>query len=128
MLDTLVRRLWTGGKGVPVRLAAWWMDATTGVSEKPTRGGRHDRKNLMRDFIIATTINAIHDVTDLPYDFDEPSKPGRTVRTACHSVAERLSMPYATVRSIWWKNRSSVAKGREAGYIPPARKRQRRIS
>ena len=128
VLDTLARRLWTGGKGLPPKLTAWWLDATTGVTKKPSRGGRHDRSNTMRDAIIVTTINAIHDVTDLPYDFDETSKPGRAPRTACHSVAERLGKSYATVRSIWRKSRFLVDHAREIGRIPPARKRQRRTS
>ena len=104
VLEFLLRRLWTTGRPVPRVLVAWWMNATTGVIEKPIRGGRHDRRNIFRDRIIATIVNMVRQVTDLPYEFDETSyKRGRAPRTACHSVAERLDMPFATVRTIWRK-------------------------
>ena len=97
-----------------------------GVTTKPIRGGEHDRKNQMRDVIIAATVNMVHHVTDLPYEFDETSKPGRVPRTACHSVAERLGMPFNTVRTIWRKNRDDVDLARGDGGVPPARGRRRR--
>lgn len=128
VLDMFVRRQWTSGKPLPIETAVWWLDATTGVTKKPIRDGKRDRRNLMRDSIIAMTINTIHDVTDLPYEFDEPSKPGREPRTACHLVAERLGMPYHTVRSIFENQRPSMIKARKNGRLPPARKRRRRTS
>ena len=118
--------LWTNGKPVPPTLVEWWMDFTMGVIKKPIRGGRHDRKSQARDVIIAATVNMVHHVTDLPSEFDETSKPGRTPRTACHSVAERLGMPFNTVRTIWRNNRDYVDLARGDGGVPQARGRRRR--
>ena len=103
----------------------WWMDKTTGVINKKHHGKKQTRKNLMRDVLIAETVSMIHDVTDLPYEFDAP-KSGGEPWTACHSVAKRLGMPYATVRSIWRKNRVYGDLAREEGLSPAARKRRRR--
>ena len=125
VLEVFVREMWINGKDMPPTLIAWWMDKTTGVIKKPRHGGKQTRKNLMRDVLIAETVSAIHDVTDLPYEFDAP-KSGGDPWTACHSVAKRLGMPYATVRSIWRKNRVYGDHAREEGLIPAAQKQRRR--
>ena len=62
--------------------------------------------------MILAAVNGIHDVSGLPYDFDEP-KSGEP-RTACHAVAERLGMPFTTVRTIW-RIESKTASGTEHG-------------
>lgn len=126
VLNRLVPQLWRNEKDVPVEFLKWWMDATTGVSDKPSRSGEHGRRNQMRDLTIVWAVNGIRDVTDLPYDFDEPSEPGRLPRSACHVVAGRLGWTYGKVRSIWRKNRSIVDRTREHGLVPPARARTRR--
>ena len=117
--------MWINGKHMPLTLIAWWMDKTTDVITKRRHGKKQTRKNLMGDVLIAETISMIHDVTDLPYEFDAP-KSGGEPWTACHSVAKRLGMPYDTVRSIWRKNRVYGDSAREEGLSPAARKRRRR--
>ena len=72
VLEVFVHEMWTRGRNVPPTLISWWMDATTGAIKKPRHGGKQTRKNLMRDVLIAATVSAIHDVTDLPYEFDAP--------------------------------------------------------
>ena len=125
VLEVFVREMWTNGRGLRPTLIEWWMNATTGVIKKPTLGGKRTRRNFMRDVVIVATVDAIHEATDLPYEFDEP-KPHRKPRTAGHAVAERLAIPYETIRTIWRKNRLHVDRTREAGRIPVARKRRRR--
>ena len=125
VLEMFVREMWINGKQMPPTLITWWMDKTTGVINKKHHGKKQTRKNLTRDVLIAETVSMIHDVTDLPYEFDAP-KSGGEPWTACHSVAKRLGMPYATVRSIWRKNRVYGDHAREEGLSPAARKRRRR--
>ncbi len=125
VLEVFVREMWTNGRGLRLTLIEWWMNATTGVIQKPSLGGKRTRRNFMRDLLIVATVNAIHEATDLPYEFDEP-KPPRKPRTACHAVAERLAIPYATIRTIWRKSRLHLDRARESGRIPVARKRRRR--
>ena len=125
VLEIFVREMWTNGRNLQLTLIDWWMDATTGMTQKPRHGGKQTRDNFMRDVLIVATVDAIRNVTDLPYEFDEP-KPGEEPRTACHSVAERLSMPYNTVRTIWQNSRFHVDCARNEGLIPAARKRRRR--
>ena len=124
VLHALVPRLWRGKKVVFPALMKWWMDATTGVIVKPKRGGKVVVKNKIRDSVIVVVVNRIRDVSGIPYEFDEP-KFG-TPHTACHVVARRLGMRYATVRSIWRKNRSIVDRARVNGLVPPPRTRKRR--
>ena len=124
VLHALVPRLWRGGKVVFPALIKWWMDVTTGVLVKPKHGGKVVRKNTMRDLSIVAAVNGIRDVSGIPYEFDEPNF--TTPHTACHVVARRLGMPYATVRSIWRKKRSIVGRARAHRLVPPPRARKRR--
>ena len=126
VLDRLVPKLWRNDKVMPDVLLNWSMDNTTDVPDKPSRSGEHGRRNRMRDLTIVWAVNGVRDVTDLPYEFHEPSEPGRMPRTACHVVAERLGWTYGKVLSIWRKNRSIVDRAREHGLVPPARARTRR--
>jgi len=121
-----VPRLRADGRAVPPPLNDWWLDATTGVRQRPKKGGKVSYRNHMRDLSIVTAVNGIRDVTDFPFEFDE-RKSGEP-RSACHVVAEKLGMRYATVRTIWRKNRSIVDRAREHGLVPPGRGRTRRPS
>lgn len=123
VLSRLVPLLWRNKGVMPAVLLEWWMDKTTGIrGDRPRSGG--EGRNQMRDLTIVAAVNGIRDVTDLPYEFDEPS--GREPRTACHVVAERLGWTPERVRSIWRKNRSIVDRARAHGLVPPARPRTRR--
>ena len=124
VLHALVQRLQAKEKDVPPSLTKWWLDATTGNRNKPKQGGRTRHRNAMRDAMIVAAVNGIRNVTDLPYEFDE-RKSGEP-RSACHVVAERLGMRYATVRTIWRNNRPLVERLRELKLLPPERKRTRR--
>ena len=124
VLHALVPRLWLGKKAVFPALIKWWMDATTGVLVKPKRGGKVVWRNRMRDAVIVTAVNGIREVSGIPYEFDEPNF--TTPHTACHVVARRLGMSFATVRSIWRKNKSIVDDARAHGLVPPPRTRKRR--
>ena len=124
VLHVLVPRLRTGGKALPPVLAEWWIDATTGVLAKPDVGGKPVHRNTMRDATIASAVNGIHDVTDLPYEFDATKS--ESPRSACHVVADRLGMRYGTVRTIWLKHRQLVERARLLGLVPPSRPRKRR--
>ena len=125
-LHALVPRLRADGKDVPPALRDWCMDVATGVSKRPKQGGKVKWRNRARDISIVAAVNGIRDVTDLPFEFDEPKS--REPRSACHVVAERLDMKYPTVRTIWRKNRSIVDRAREHGLVPPGRGRTRRPS
>ena len=125
VLSRLVPLLWRNEGVVPAVLLEWWMDKTTGIRERPPSSGKHGRRNNMRDLTIVTTVNGIRNVTDLPYEFDEPSGL-RKQRSACHVVAERLGWTYGRVRSIWRNNRSIVDRARAHGLVPLARARTRR--
>ena len=124
VLHVLVPRLRTGGKALPPVLAEWWIDATTGVLVKPNVGGKPVHRNTLRDATIASAVNGIHDVTDLPYEFDATKS--ESPRSACHTVAGRLGMRYGTVRTIWLKHRQLVERARLRGLVPPPRPRERR--
>lgn len=125
-LYALVPRLPANGRAVPPSLNDWWLDATTGVRQRPKKGGKVKHRNRMRDLTIVAAVNGIRDVTDLPFEFDE-RKSGEP-RSACHVVAERLGMRYATVRTIWRKNRAIVDRARAHELVPPGRERTRRPS
>ena len=62
--------------------------------------GPAETKCAISDGIVPVQSTGFATVTDLPYEFDEPSEPGRLPRTACHVVAERLGWKYGRVRSI----------------------------
>ena len=124
VLSRLVTLLWRNERVVPAVLLEWWMDKTTDIRDRPPSGG--ERRYQMRDLTIVAAVNGIRNVTDLPYEFDEPS--GREPRTACHVVAERLGWTYERVRSIWRNNKSIVKRARAHGLVPPARPRTRRNS
>lgn len=125
VLSHLVHLLWCNEKVVPAVLLEWWMDKTTGIRNKPRRGG--EGRYEMRDLTIVAAVNGIRDVTDLPYEYDKPGRSFRAARTACHVVAERLGWTYERVRSVWRNNRSIVDRARTHGLVPPARPRTRRI-
>ena len=103
----------------------WAYDVAEGLRPAP-KDGSDKRKQALRNAVILAAVNGIHDVSGLPYDFDEP-KSGEP-RTACHAVAERLGMPFTTVRTIW-RNRKQDGfwdRARKLGVVPPPRPRQRR--
>ena len=104
-------------------LNSWAQDAALENIKKP-KDRPDKRKRMLRDATIAATVNGIHDLSGVPYEFDEP-KSGEP-RSACHIVADRLGMPYATVRSIWRKERDLLNSAREHGLIPQPRSKQRR--
>ena len=124
VLSRLVPLLWRNERVLPAVLLEWWMDKTTGIRDRPPSGG--EGRKQMRDLTIVAAVNGIRNITDLPYEFDEPS--GRDPRTACHVVAKRLGCTYERVRSIWRNNRSIVKRARAHGLVPPARPRTRRNS
>ena len=124
VLHALVLKLQAEGKEMPPELTRWWMDVTTGDRDKPKQGGKVKHRNLMRDVTIVAAVNGIRNVTDLPYEFDE-RKSGEP-RSACHVVAEKLGMRYATIRTIWRNHRSLLDSARALALIPPERKRTRR--
>ena len=104
-------------------LNRWAQDVALEIIQKP-KDGPDKRKLRSRNTIIVAAVNGIHDVSGVPYEFDEP-KSGEP-RSACHIVADRLGMPPTTVRSIWRKERSLLKRAREHGLIPPPRPKRRR--
>ena len=104
-------------------LDGWAQDVALENIKKP-KDRPDKRKWMLRDASIAATVNGIHDLSGVPYEFDEP-KSGEP-RSACHIVADRLGKPYATVRSIWRKERDLLNQAREHGLIPSPRPKQRR--
>ena len=104
-------------------LNGWAQDVTLEIIKKP-KDRPDKRKRMIRDAAIAATVNGIHDVSGVPYEFDEPMS--GEPRSACHIVADRLDMPYTTVRSIWRKKRDLLDRVREHGLIPQPRPKQRR--
>ena len=124
VLHALVLRQWSGKKVVFPELIKWWMDATMGALVKPKGSGKVVWRNKLRDLTIVTAVNGIREVSGIPYESDEPKL--APPHTACHVVAKRLGMPYATVRSIWRKNRSIVTGAHKHRLVPPPRARKRR--
>ena len=104
-------------------LNSWAHDVVLEIIEKP-KDGPDKRKLMLRNAIIAAAVNGIHDVSGVPYELDEPRS--REPRSACHIVADRLGMPFSTVRSIWRKERSLLDWAREHDLIPQPRPKQRR--
>ena len=104
-------------------LDSWAQDVALEIIEKP-KDRSDKRKFMLRDTMIAAAINGIHDVSGVPYELDEPRS--REPRSACHIVADRLGMPFGTVRSIWRKERSLLDRAREHDLIPQPRPKQRR--
>ena len=123
VLYDLVPRLRRGGQALPNELAEWWISATTGVLKPPKRGGKVVHRNRARDTAIAAAVKGIHDVSGIPYEFDEP-KSGDP-HTACHVVANRLGMTYEAVRSIWRKMHPLIKRAQERGLVSPSRKTRR---
>ena len=104
-------------------LDGWAQDVALEIIQKP-KDGPDKRKLVSRNAIIVAAVNGIHDVSGVPYEFDEP-KSGEP-RSACHIVADRLGMRPTTVRSIWRKERGLLNRVREHGLLPPPRPKQRR--
>ena len=123
-LHVLVPRLRTGGKVVPPLLVEWWLDVTTGILKKPKKGGKPVQRNSNEQATIAAAVNGIREVSGIPYYSDERND--AEPHTACHVVAERLGMPYTTVRSIWLKMQPLVKRAQENGLVPPPRPKKRR--
>ena len=104
-------------------LNGWAQDVALEIIQKP-KDGPDKRKLRSRNAIIVAAVNGIHDVSGVPYEFDEPrfGEP----RSAGHIVADRLDMKPTTVRSIWRKDRGLLDHAREAGLLPPSRPGRRR--
>ena len=104
-------------------LNRWAQDVALETIQKP-KDGPDERKMMLRNAIIVAAVNGIRDVSGVPYDYDEP-KFGEP-RSACHIVANRLGMPFSTVRSIWRKDRSLLTQAREYDLIPQPRPKQKK--
>ena len=104
-------------------LNGWAQDVALEIIWKP-KDGPDKRKLALRNAMIAAAVNGIHEVSGIPYEFEEP-KSGEP-RTACHVVADRLGMSFGAVRSIWRKERELLNQAREYGLIPQPQQRQRR--
>ena len=101
----------------PNAVYTWALLVAGGKVQAPP-DGPDKRKKAHRNHVIAVTVNGIRDLGQLPYESEER-------RSACHAVAERLGMPYATVRTIWRGQRPLLTKAREMGLIPPATRLRR---
>ena len=102
---------------VPNAVDTWARDVAAGnIPRPPGRSGRPTKE--LRNVIIATTVNGIRDLDELPYESDER-------RSACSVVAERLGVSYGKVRTIWLRTRPRIKKAQRLGVIPPPRKRRR---
>ena len=99
----------------------WAYDVAEGLCTVPT-GGPDQRKKMLRNAAIIATVKMIGDVSGIPYEFDEP-RSGEP-RTACHVVADRLGMKFATVRTIWRNGNKDALWDRvqELGVPRPRRK------
>ena len=82
-------------------LSDWMLDVASGDRERPIVLGRRGGQFEYRYLVIAVLIKRLHDEFGRPYA--PPSE-----NSACHLVAERLSVPVETVRDIWRKNKQDV--------------------
>ena len=84
---------------LPPPLADWVLDVVCGYLKRPKWKGR-PKRNEYRDLHIAISVARLN---ELGRPYAPPSK-----GSACHLIADRLSMGVGTVRDIWFKNRKQV--------------------
>ncbi len=97
---------------LPDSMITWILDVATGQCEEPKSIGRNKITNLLRDHLIAFSVDVIHDYMKLPYESDEHY-------SACHEVADYLDIKYGKVRTIWRKQRNDL---RAVQYMTSGRK------
>ena len=92
----------------------WAYEAVIGDRKEPAPRGRVAGKNGTRNSVIIGTLEGIHTFCERPYMDDYKPE-----RSACGLVADRLGIPYATIRTIWRKNQSVLRPLRKLGLTVP---------
>lgn len=102
---------WEAGRDA---LNKWARDVATKARTKPAPRGRRAVKQGFRNSIIISAMEGIRACSGKPLfdDYDE-------TRSVAYAVAQRLEMPYATVRRIWKKDSHILRSLRKIGLSVP---------